>query len=254
MTGERIECGTEGALGHIRLHAGPLNILNTDDLRALHDAVRTLDSCAVILLEAEGERAFCAGVEIADHVPDRADAMLDAFNGVVLAFREASPAIVCAVGAPALGGGFEIVLLSDLAICSTRAHFALPEVQLAALPPIACAALPRIAGERRAFDAILTGKRIDAETALAWGLVSEITAPETLRVRARAICEQLLSYSRGALVACKRALRSRSLADSMHIYRDELLPTDDAAEGIKAFLEKRPPVWTHTDNPVEVSS
>ncbi len=252
MNGDRIESRADGALGRIRLRAGPLNILNTDDLRALTRALHSLDTCAVVLLEAEGERAFCAGVEIADHVPDRAAAMLDAFADVALAFGEASPVIICAVGGPALGGGFELMLLSDLAICSTRAHFALPEVQLAALPPIACVLLPRLVGERRAFDAIVTGKRIDADTALGWGLVSEVVAPEALAVRAEAMCEQLLSYSHGALAACKRAMRSGSLLEAMHIYRYELLPTDDAAEGINAFLEKRPPVWAHTRSSVEV--
>jgi cyclohexa-1,5-dienecarbonyl-CoA hydratase len=251
---ERIAGHIEDGLGRITLKAGSHNVLGTSDLRELTVAVRELDGCAVVLLEAQGERAFSAGVEIADHVADRADAMLDAFSDAAFAFREASPVIVCAVGGPALGGGFELMLLADLAICSTRAFFALPEVQLAALPPIACALLPRLTGERRAFDAIVTGRRIDAGTALAWGLVSEVVEPEELAERAQAICRHLLSYSHDAIRACKRAMRAGDLRGAMRVYRDELLPTDDAAEGIQAFLEKRPPIWAHTRQPVEVSA
>lgn len=253
MNDDRIESHVEGLFGCVRLCAGALNILNTDDLRTLTCALRDLDTCAVVLLEADGDRAFSAGVEVADHVPERAGAMLDAFGEVALAFGEASPVIICSVGGPALGGGFELMLLADLAICSTRASFALPEVQLAALPPIACALLPRLVGERRALEAIITGKRIDADTAYRWGLVSEVVEPEELAVRARAMCDQLLSYSEDALAWCKRATRAGSLSETMRMYRDELLPTADAAEGINAFLEKRPPVWTHARRSVEVS-
>jgi enoyl-CoA hydratase/carnithine racemase len=250
---ERIAWQVEDGLGRITLRAGSHNVLDTNDLRALTHAVRELDACAVLLLDAQGERAFSAGVEIADHVPGRADAMLDAFYDAALALREASPVIVCAVGAPALGGGFELMLLADLAICSTRAFFALPEVQLAALAPVACALLPRLTGERRAFDAIVTGRRIDASTALAWGLVSEVVEPEELTERAQAICRHLLSCSHHAIRACKRALRAGDLSGSMHVYRSDLLPTDDAAEGIQSFLEKRPPVWAHARQSAEVS-
>ncbi len=252
MSDRRITSHVDGGMGRVTLRAGSHNVLGTNDLRALTQAVREVDGCAVVLLEAQGDRAFSAGVEIADHMPDRAGAMLDAFSDMALAFREASPAVVCAVGAPALGGGFELMLLADLAICSTRAFFALPEVKLAAIAPIACALLPRLTGERRAFDAIVTGRRIDAATALAWGLVSEVVEPEELPERAEAICRHILTYSHEAVRACKRAMRVGNMGGAMHVYRDELLPTEDATEGIRAFLEKRPPVWAHTRHAMEV--
>jgi cyclohexa-1,5-dienecarbonyl-CoA hydratase len=243
VTSERIESRMDGRLGHIVLTAGPLNVLNIDDLRGLMRSLKELESCAVILLEARGDRAFSAGLEVADHVPDRAPAMLDTFHAMSLAFRRASPVIVCAVDAPALGGGFELVMLSDLAICSERVFFALPEVQLASLPPVACALLPRLIGERRAFDVIVNGKRVDAATALTWGLISEVVTSAELAERAAAICARLLSYSQPALLACKRAIRSERPEGPMQIYLDEILPTADAAEGVHAFLEKRAPVW-----------
>lgn len=252
---DRIDIRREegGRLGRIALSTGPLNILTRDDITALREAIAACDDCAVILIEARGERAFCAGVEVADHTPDRAPAMLEAFEAFASGVRAAEPFIVCAVAAPALGGGFELALLADLVICSTAASFALPEVQLAALPPIACALLPGMIGERRALDLIVTGRRIDAETAYDWGLVHRVTDPGALADSALELCRRLLGYSSSALRACKRATRAASLDGAMRIYRDDVLPTHDAAEGINAFLEKRPPAWSHTRTALETT-
>ncbi|MHB8147138.1 MAG: enoyl-CoA hydratase/isomerase family protein [Vulcanimicrobiaceae bacterium] len=250
---DRIESRKQGRFGRIWLRAGALNILNREDLDELAHAIADLENCAVVLLEARGERAFCAGVDVADHLPDRAPAMLETFHATARAFRNAAPLIVCAVNGPALGGGFELVLLSDLAVCSTRATFSLPEVELAALPPVACALLPRLVGERRALELIVGGQRLDAAAARDWGLVCDVVEPGALAERAEALCTRLLSYSGDALRACKRATRACDLESAMRTYRDELLPTADAAEGIAAFLEKRPPLWAHTRHTMETS-
>jgi len=251
---ERIAAWTEGRLGRIALSAGALNVLNREDLEELIRALEELDGCAVVLLDAQGERAFCAGVEVADHLPDRAHAMLETFERTARAFLDAAPIILCAVNGPAIGGGFEIVLLSDVAVCSTRATFSLPEIELAALPPVACALLPRLVGERRALELIVGGKRLDAGTAYEWGLVMEVTQTETLAPRAHLLCERLLALSHDALRACKRATRAADLTSAVRTYREDLLASDDAAEGIVAFLEKRPPVWVHTRQSMEVPS
>ena len=243
---ERITLVREGRRARITLNAGPLNVLGIADIRALTDAMRESESCTVVSIEAAGERAFCAGVEVGDHTPEKAPAMLAAFEEMARTFLSAAPAIVCAAGAPAMGGGFELVLLADLALCSTRAFFSLPEVQLAAIPPIACALLPRAIGTQRAFDAILTGRKIDAQSALAWGLVGGVHAPEDLSAATEALCERLLGFSAVAVRACKRAIRLDDLALAMRAYREDVLPSRDGAEGIAAFLEKRSPVWAHT--------
>ncbi|MHB8194825.1 MAG: enoyl-CoA hydratase/isomerase family protein [Vulcanimicrobiaceae bacterium] len=177
---ERIIVGREGRLGRITLAAGRLNILGTSDVRALEEAVRSLGESPVVLLDAEGTSAFSAGMDIADHTRDRAPEMLAAFGKMIAAFDETSSVIVAKVGAPALGGGFEVVLLCDLAICSERAIFSLPEIKLAALAPVACGVLPALIGRARANDLILTGRRVDAQTALQWGIVTRLAAPDAL--------------------------------------------------------------------------
>jgi enoyl-CoA hydratase/carnithine racemase len=238
---DRILVHREGRLGRITLRAGPLNVLDTEDVRHLEQAICELDDCAVVLLHAENERAFCAGMEVADHLPERAPAMLKAVGELAIAFLAAAPITVAKVAAPAIGGGFELVLLCDLAICSHRAKFSLPEITLAALPPIACGLLPRVIGERRAAELMLTGRSIDAATAELWGIVCEAMPAERLDDGARTLCERLLALSPDALRCCKRAIRAGTVEDAVRIYIQDLVPTPDAAEGIHAFLERRKP-------------
>jgi enoyl-CoA hydratase/carnithine racemase len=239
----RIHVRSDGRLGRITLAAGSLNILDTDDVRALERAIRELGEKPVVLLEAEGERAFSAGMDVADHAPDRAPAMLAALAEMASAFRSTSSVTVAKVDAPALGGGFELVLLCDIAVCSERAAFALPEIKLAALPPIACELLPAAVGERRALDLILTGRKLDAMAAEQWGIISRTVPHDALDEHISELCGALLSLSEDALRCCKRAARSRDVGDAMRIYTDVLLHTRDAAEGIQSFIERRAPRW-----------
>jgi len=240
---ERIHVRSDGRLGRITLAAGSLNVLDTDDVRALKRAIDELDRQPVILLDAAGDRAFSAGMDVADHSPTRAPAMLEALAEMAAAFRTTSSVTVAKVAAPALGGGFELVLLCDLAVCSERAAFALPEIKLAALPPIACSLLPAAVGERRALDLILTGRRLDAATAEQWGIVSRAVTHEALDGQVLELCGVLLSLSEDALRCCKRAARSRDVGDALRIYTGDLLHTRDAAEGIQSFVERRAPTW-----------
>ncbi len=242
---ERIEVGREGRIGRITLRCGPLNVLGTQDVRDLHAAVGELAGCAIVLLGAAGQRAFSAGMEIADHTPAAAPAMLAAFGEMAAAFAATPSVLVANVGAAAMGGGFEIVLLCDLAICSDAASFALPEIKLAALPPVACALLPQIVGRQRALDLILTGRRIDAAEAERLGIVTRCVPHDDLESAVANLCAQLSALSEDALRACKRATVGGDLREALRLYTGELLQTRDAAEGIAAFLERRPPQWSH---------
>lgn len=240
---DRIFASTEGQRGRITLAAGPLNILNINDITELDQALAKLSYCHIIVIEASGDRAFSAGMEVADHTRERAPIMLKALESLTERFLTTPAVTIAKVGGPALGGGFELVLLCDLSICSERARFALPEVQLAALPPIACELLPLTIGDQRARDLILTGRSIDALTAERWGVTSRLVDHEQLDHETDVLAEHLLSLSADGLACCKHAARSRNLFDALRVYTNRLLPTHDAAEGIRAFLERRTPQW-----------
>ena len=238
----RIGIGRDGQLGRITLRAGLLNVLGTDDLRELTQAIHDLGDCTVIVIEGEG-RTFCAGMDVADHVPERAHTMLCAFTGVVHAFSTATPVIIAKVGAPAIGGGFELALLCDMVVVSERARFSLPEVKLAALPPVACVLLAHAVGEKRALDLILTGRSIEGVTAERWGIASRCVPHDQLDLTVDELCHELLSVSEDAIASCKTAAHLKTIEESMRIYEYSLLRTHDASEGIRAFLEKRGPRW-----------
>lgn len=231
-------------LGVITLDAAPLNILGIAEIIALTQAFDTLANCRVIVLQASGERAFCAGMQIADHTPDRAPAMLDAFAVLAHAMHACDAAIIAKVDAPAIGGGFELAMLCDFIVASERASFSLPEITLAALPPVACEILPRIVGKHRAADVILTGRVLDAKTAEHWGVVSYLVPQDQLDDTTRSLHERLLALSDDAVRCCKHAIRLRNRREAFHIYTSDLLQTRDASEGITAFLQRRAPQWT----------
>lgn len=231
-------------LGVITLNAPPLNILGTAEVADLAEAFIVLRDCRIILLQAAGERAFCAGMQIADHTPDRAPEMLDAFARLAHVMHLSESVLIAKVDAPAIGGGFELALLCDFIAASEHASFSLPEITLAALPPVACELLPRIAGKQRAADLILTGRALNAQTAERWGIVSYFVPQDQLDDTVRDLCDRLLALSDDALRCCKHALRLRSMHEAFHVYTGDLLHTRDAAEGITAFLQRRAPAWT----------
>ncbi|MEE8106846.1 MAG: enoyl-CoA hydratase/isomerase family protein [Planctomycetota bacterium] len=232
----------EGRLTRITLARPPLNILDIASLEQLADAIESVgDETAVIVIDSDVPRAFSAGNDVADHKPERAPAMLQAFHRAIRGLLEAEAVTVADVRADAFGGGCEIVAACDLAYATPAARFGQPEIEIACFPPVAASLLPARIGQKRAADLVLTGRRIDAETAAAWGLISGVDENG-----AAPAIGALLQKSAPALKAAKLALRSSDLAAAERIYLDRLLGLDDYAEGIQAFLAKRPSEWRHS--------
>ncbi|MGQ0612966.1 MAG: enoyl-CoA hydratase/isomerase family protein [Planctomycetaceae bacterium] len=226
----------EGRLARILLDRPPLNVLDLAHLRELGRRLEEARGAAVILLEGGGGRAFCAGNDVADHAPDRAPEMLEAFHGAVRAMLSTDAVTVAFAHGDALGGGCELVAACDLAYGAPGARFGQPEIDVGCFPPVAASLLPARIGWKRACELVLLGRRIDAAEAAAWGLLNGVgDAEEAVR--------RLLGKSPAVLLLAKRALRAGTLEEAERIYREELLPLDDCAEGVRAFLEKRAPRW-----------
>ncbi|HEX5043060.1 MAG TPA: enoyl-CoA hydratase/isomerase family protein [Candidatus Polarisedimenticolaceae bacterium] len=244
----------QGAVTRITLDRPPLNVLTTAMMRAMADA---LDAAAassdvrVVRLDAVG-RAFCAGVDVGEHMGDALAPMMDALAGLFDAFERCPLPVVAVVQGAAVGGGCEVVLGADLCVASERATFGQPEIKLGVFAPPASVLLPRAVGERRALGLLLTGDTISAADAHTWGLVYKTAAPEALEATASTVVEGLAALSGTALRLAKqavRAARGRSVPDGhaavSRLYMDRLMTTRDAQEGLAAFLEKRAPVWAH---------
>lgn len=250
---DRVRVVREGAVVRVTLERPPLNILDRQLNRALAEALDRLAGardCAVVVLSGGEQRAFSAGVEIAEHVPEAAPAMLEDFHAAVRALGRCECVTIAAVRGAALGGGLELALACDLVLAEETAKLGLPEIQLGCYPPIAAAILPARIGWAAACELVLTGEAITPARALALGLVNRVCPEGGLAAATDELVRALTRHSPAVLREAKRALRegaaqppSAALRRIEQRFLDDLMSLSDAEEGIRAFLEKRAPVW-----------
>ena len=233
-----------------------LNAISTElatDLVAATDRLRADDGVRVVLLAAEGDRAFCVGADLkerngmsdADILAQRV--VFRAAFGGVLGLPQPT---VAAVHGFALGGGCELALSCDIVVADESATLGLPEVSIGLVPGGGGTQLAlRRLGPGRAADVVLTGRRIPAEEAAMLGLIDRLAPAGSARAAAREIAAQIARNSPVATRAAKRALRNGwglDYAAAMDV-EDAAWRTAatsaDRREGIAAFNEKRPPVW-----------
>jgi cyclohexa-1,5-dienecarbonyl-CoA hydratase len=144
----------------------------------------------------------------------------------------------------------EVAIACDMIVAAAGAKFGQPEIKLAVFPPIAAVLLPRLVPPARAMELLLGGENIAAEEAKEIGLVNRVFAKESFRADVEAYVAPYLSLSRAALASTRKAIRAAAgkpfgaALDTVEgIYLKELMETEDAKEGLAAFLEKRKPVW-----------
>lgn len=251
MSYRYLKVGDEGGITSITLHSPPLNVLT---IAMMEELISALDWAkgqpgGIILLNAEG-KAFSAGVDVADHTPDKVGQMIDVFDRLFHTMHDIDKPIAAAVNGAALGGGYEVVLFCDLVICSEKAKFGQPEIAVGVFPPIACYLLPRLVSWPRAMELLLSGEIFNAAKAEQLGLVNKVLPADAFNQGAREFLQKFLSMSPVVLALTKKACKAGLNKDFMaglksidHIYLKELMLTRDAMEGLNAFMEKRQPVW-----------
>ena len=243
----------EGAIARVALNRPPLNVLSREldqELSATIDALAAERDVAVIVLSGGEARGFSAGVEVADHVPATIEAMLADFHGVIRALGRCDAVTLAAIHGMALGGGLELALACDLVIAEADATLGLPEITLGCYPPVGAALLPARIGWSAACELVLTGEPLTPDRAYALGLVTRVCAPGSLAAATGDVAKSLLARSPAVLREAKRALREGASHDGSEAlrrieqrYLGELMQLEDAGEGIRAFLDKRPPRW-----------
>jgi cyclohexa-1,5-dienecarbonyl-CoA hydratase len=244
----------EDRVARITLARPPLNILNIAMMRemieVLNEAAAEHDLAAIVFTAAADARAFSAGVAVEEHVPETIFQMLDSFHSIFRLLAQISRPVIAIVDGPALGGGCELVAACDIVIAGERARFGQPEIKLGVFPPVAAILLPRIIGEKRARELILTGDIIDAHEAQRLGLVNHVVPSTELEQQTESILAKLRGLSAAALAATRTALDlggrdgfEAALTKVESFYLDELMKTEDANEGVRAFMEKRKPEW-----------
>jgi len=253
MTDSFISVETKNGASTLTLNRAPLNVLNIAALSQLESTLTELsrdESVRVLILRAAG-KMLSAGVDVADHTPDKVGEMIPLFDRACRALANFPCPTLAVVHSHALGGGCELVLCCDLAVMADNAKLGQPEIQLAAFAPIAAMRLPLMVGYRAAADLLLTGRALTADEALKIGLVNAVVPADVIEAWVDEKVSQLSKLSRVALTMTKRALQSgfgawdASAPELERLYLDELMKTEDAHEGLAAFMEKRSAVWKH---------
>ncbi len=241
------------AIARLVINRPPLNILDLETLRTLRarwSEAAGVDGVRLVEFRGAGSQAFSAGTDVRDHFPERAPEMLSEFHALIRAVLDSSVLTLAIVEGQCLGGGMELALACDFILASEEARFALPEIKLGAFPPVAAALLPHLIGEKKALELILTGEALTAADACRLGLVTRVVAARQLDAEVESFSAGLLAQSAQIIPLARRATRlawrgsfEAALREAERIYLDELLSTEDAAEGLRAFLEKRRPNW-----------
>ncbi len=250
-----VELIEQDGIARVVLERPPLNVIDLDVARELArtlEEAQRLEGLSALVLEARG-KAFCAGVDVRDHLPDRGATMLAEFHRVCRLLLGIEAPVIAAVQGPALGGGMELTLVCDLVVASSRATFGQPEIRLGVFPPLAAAALPHLIPYHLASEMVLTGRVLTAGEALHHGLVNRVAQADAFESAVEGLLAELRALSPASLRLAKHALRLgrwRPEPDEIELaerfYVDQLMRSPDAVEGLTAFLEKRPPAWTRT--------
>ena len=244
----------ESGIGRVVLDHPPLNILTRDVLRGVHAELRRLADQAelrVLLISAVGKH-FSAGADVGEHLPPHHLSLIPEFLETVAALDVFPLPIVAAVRGKCLGGGFELVQPVDLIVAGEGASFGQPEIVLGVFPPAACVLLPERVPRGVAARLIFSGEPISAVEAERCGLVASVVADDAVERTALELARRIACHSAPALRAAKYAWRGAgavarhaALREAGHLYLHELMETHDAVEGLRAFTEKRQPVWRH---------
>jgi cyclohexa-1,5-dienecarbonyl-CoA hydratase len=239
-------------IASIVLNRPPLNIVNLQMLDELDSAWSEVEDlkAQVAVISAAGDRAFSAGVEVADHMPGRIETMIEKFHHFIRRIRKSECITIAAIHGHTLGGGAELAMTCDLVVAANDTQLGQPEISLGCYPPVAAAYLPAAIGLHKASEMVLVGEPITAAEAERAGLINKIVPRASLSEAVDTFVDKLLAKSSVVLALSKRALREgagshfeEALDRSQELYLRELVRTEDMVEGMKAFIEKRPPSW-----------
>jgi cyclohexa-1,5-dienecarbonyl-CoA hydratase len=240
-------------VARVVLRHPPLNVIDVAMMEELAGSLAEIEArpdVSVIVFSGSG-KGFSAGVDVAAHVPGKIEEMLSRFHAVIRALVASRKVTIAAVHGVCLGGGAELAMVCDLVYTTESAQWGFPEIKLGCYPPVACTALAALVGQKRAADLILTGRSISGKDAMEMRLANRAVPEGELNAAVEECLGGLRKLSPAALAITKKASYAwdsmhfdKGLARAERIYLDELMKTEDAQEGVRAFMEKREPEWT----------
>ena len=248
----RVRLRYEPPVARLSLQNPPLNVIDIAMMEELAEALVEIEARpdVLVIVFAGSGKNFSAGVDVAAHTADRVEAMLAKFHAVIHLVVNSKKVSIAGVYGHCLGGGAELALVCDLGYTAESATWGFPEIKLGCYPPVAVTALAAVVGQKHAADLILTGRSITGAEAANIGLANRAVPGERVEAALQESIQHFKNLSPAALAVTKKAMYAwdsihfdKGLARAEKIYLDDLMRTEDAQEGINAFLQKREPLW-----------
>lgn len=246
--GETVSAALDGHVAVVTIDAPPHNFVSLEMIASLADAFEDLGAshdCRAIVLATTG-KSFCAGAQLGGAAGGGGERPKHTLYDEAVRLFAAPTPIVAAVQGPAVGAGLGLTLVADFRIATPEARFVANFVKLGFHPGFGLThTLPRLIGEHRANLMFLTGRRVKAEDALAWGLVDEVAPLADLRAAAGRLALEIAENAPLAVIATRKTLRgdlaAAVRAQTIHEHGQQtiLRATEDYAEGVKAVSERR---------------
>jgi enoyl-CoA hydratase len=243
----------EGRVALVTIDHPPANAISRAVVEGLREAVAGAvagGAIRALVITGAGTRFFAAGADVSEFPTAGGDVAIGG-QQLTLEIERAPLVTIAAINGMAFGGGCEIALACDIRIAARTARLGQPEINLGVIPGWGgTQRLVRVVGQGRAMPLLLSGDPVDAQTALEIGLVSQVVEPDDLISTALAAAEKLAGKAPLAVAATKRAVlegMALPIAEALEVERREfsgLFGTEDAREGVAAFLEKRQAAWT----------
>jgi len=250
---QTITISVEACVAKLALANLPRNVITIGMMEELARALAEIEArreVAAIVLAGSGVN-FSAGVDVAAHTPERAREMLTKFHAVISALLNSGKVTIAEVRGYSLGGGAELAMVCDMVYTARDARWGFPEIKLGCFPPVAAVGLAALVGQKRAAELVLTGRQISGAEALAIGLANAAVNDTELEAAVSEALERVSRLSPASLGATKKAFYcwdamhfDKGLTRAEQVYLDELMKTEDAREGITAWMEKREPKWS----------
>lgn len=251
-TDPRIHVEFAAPFARLTLSHGKQNVIDLqmmDELSHYLEEIEQRTDISTIVLAGAGEH-FSSGVDIPSHTREKAGEMLPKFHHGIRKLLKSTKVTLAVVRGYCLGGGAELAMSCDIVITSESAHWGFPEIQLGCFPPVAAAVLSVVVGQKMAAELVLTGRTFDGREAERIGLANRSVPATKLRDTIAEYEHRLSALSPAALSYAKRALYSwdsvhfdKGLSRAEDFYLKDLTHTEDAEEGIRAWIEKRKPQW-----------
>ena len=253
-----VDFSRDGAIGYITLDKPPANSYDSAMVEEFGDAVQEAgadDAVKAVILRSASDKFFSAGADVKAFMassPEDNLAMVETSHGALARIAAIPKVFIALIQGHALGGGLELALACDLRFAAQGGYkLGVPEVTLGLLPGNGgTQRLPRLVGASRALELMVTGRQVAPDEALELGIVNRVLPAEEAEAETRAFAERLAGGATKAIANIKRAVWEgidRPLEEGLARERElvgELFRSDDAREGLGAFLEKREPAWT----------